>query len=165
MNAIATGFKNLRYLTIHVAFGISSLKDLAHWMPGVKTPTPMDEAFSSVLTKSIAEDFAKQLFDTRGASFLQMVTLKTGEKHRWFPQWAPLWANMEQQYATTIEISAPLNIGEQVCLNELENDSSKLRRLLQRRQFDRSHWFGKPKPLPLSRAPRVPQTPSLPMYN
>ncbi|KAF7157678.1 hypothetical protein CNMCM5623_002052 [Aspergillus felis] len=112
VSVIATGFKNLRRFSIHVGLGIAHAKDYHS----------MEEEFARVLTKSKAHDFAKRFFELRGPSVLEVVTLKTGENLRWFPQWHPKYAIAEEECTKIFEIYPPLEDNHEPRLNELESD-------------------------------------------
>jgi hypothetical protein len=55
-----------------------------------------------------------------------MITLKTGEDLRWFPQWHPEYAIAEEYYTKTFEIYSPLEDKHDPRLNELESDYTRL---------------------------------------
>ncbi|KAJ5157066.1 uncharacterized protein N7482_008166 [Penicillium canariense] len=159
VSVIATGFKNLCRLSIHVGLGI------AH----VKNDDSMEEKFARVLTESKAQDFAKRFFELRGPSVLEMITLKTGEKLRWFPQWHPRYADAEKHCAKIFEIYAPLEDNDEPRLNELESDYARWMRGLEegysgfRSLNSKNHSNADSKPQRLSRSPRVFKDPAFPL--
>ena len=58
-----------------------------------------------------------------------MITLKSGEKLRWFPQWTPMWAEAEKDYAKIFEIYAPLDDNYQPRLYERETPHARMERM------------------------------------
>lgn len=115
MQAIATRFKNLRELTIHVGLGISIA------IKNAQNGFPLTKAFNSVLTKEIARVSARQFLDCRGLSKLKKLTLKTGEDLRWFPQWHPGYADAEEECSRIFEIDARLGQDGEISLKELDS--------------------------------------------
>lgn len=118
---MATRFKKLRQLYIHVALLVA----YAELFPPQEEPdsdgdynvpdndddddddsqrNKMEEICESTLTESTAKDFSKRFFEHRGPSLLERIQLKTGEHLRWFPQWRPLYSQLETKYAREFQI-------------------------------------------------------------
>jgi hypothetical protein len=129
----------------------------------------MEEEFARVLTKSKAQDFAKRFFELRGPSVLEMITLKTGENLRWFPQWHPGYARAEEHCTKIFEIYAPLEDNHEPRLNELESDYACLLRELEEDGMadynSKNRSSADSKPQRLSRSPRVFKAPACPLSN
>ncbi|KAF3385073.1 hypothetical protein F1880_001867 [Penicillium rolfsii] len=154
--ALATGFKDLRRLYVHVGLGI------AH----VEEPSTMSEVFPQVLTQSKAQDFAKQFFDLRGPSALKEITLRTGENLRWFPQWRPAYAREEESCENTFKFCAPLEVNNEPRLFESDTAEDRLtRELLENEMAYQRRFNPKPKPQRLSRSPRIFKDPAFPLPN
>ncbi|KAJ5764332.1 hypothetical protein N7533_003013 [Penicillium manginii] len=146
VKAIATGFKNLHQLSIHVGLRLPLLIKTCE---ADKTDDLLgfnDNYFKSVLTDETAQAFANRFFACRGPSAVKKITLQTGESLRWFPQWPPWYAESEGQHARTFEAYPPQHQGDEPCLKELMSDSEGV--------FPSSDSSEK-KPQRLSRAPRV----------
>lgn len=119
------------------------------------------------MTESKAQDFAKKFFELRGPSVLEMITLRTGENLRWFPQWHPGYANAEEHCAKIFEIYAPSEDNDEPRLKELESDYARLMRELEedsRAYLDSmDHSNADSEPQRLSRSPRVFKDPAFPL--
>lgn len=160
---MATGFKNLRRLSIHIGLGIAHAEDhrSEDSEDSEDSEVSLKEVFSQVLTKSKAEDFAKRFFELRGPSVLEKITLRTGEKLRWFPQWHPEYATAEEECAKIFEIYAPLEDDHEPRLNQLKTEYDRLREwdeeriALLRGDSIMNSSSAVSKPQPLSRSPRV----------
>ena len=155
---MTTRFKNLRRLSIHVPLGltdhvkVSSIEEL-----GLVSA----RSVGLVLTRSHAQSFAKRLFELRGPSALKIVTLKSGEELRWFPQWSPMWAGAEEEYGKIFEIYAPLDIdNDQLRINEMESSPLKreFARIMRKREEQWSrHTANLSRIPPINRIiPRIP---------
>jgi hypothetical protein len=99
LKTLATGFVKLRHLTLHCEVGID-------W----KNSWPGDESQGPLLPRldgDLAKEFAEPFFTLRSWSRLDMLTLKTGETLRRFPQWPPKWLSEERGNTKTIHIRAP----------------------------------------------------------
>ncbi|OKP14567.1 hypothetical protein PENSUB_13919 [Penicillium subrubescens] len=159
VRALATGFKNLHRLSIHIGLGIAHAEE---------NPS-MEEDFPQVLTESKAQDFGKRFFELRGPSVLETITLKTGENLRWFRQWQPMYARAEGNCAKVFEIYAPIEGNDEPRLKELESDDDRWFREFQERNM--AHWNSTrqfnadSKPQRLSRSPRVFKDQAFPLSN
>jgi hypothetical protein len=160
VKAIATSFKDLRELSIHVGLRLSHLinicnADRKNDGHGIRNR----EVFKSILTDEKAQAFAKRFFECRGPSNLKKITLQTGEDLRWFPQWSPWYADAERRHAKIFEAYQPLRQGDEPYLEELMSNYARFRE--SRRVSLRSNLREEKRPR-LSRAPRVLQASGFP---
>ncbi|KAI0544973.1 hypothetical protein F4679DRAFT_494229 [Xylaria curta] len=112
LKTLATRFKNLRRLILHLELGIASVE--------VRTgPNGLSEESANliepVLTEDSARGMGKQFFDWRSlssslswSSKLSLLVLKTGEPLRRFPEGEPFYARFERRHADTIEVHWPI---------------------------------------------------------
>ncbi|RMJ21816.1 hypothetical protein PHISP_07317 [Aspergillus sp. HF37] len=145
IDSIAKGFKNLRQLSIHVGLGIARLRN-EPIKPGAK------DIFAFELTESTTKDFARHFFEYRGPSVLERITLETGEPLRWFPQWQPKYAELEDESAKTVVVYPPLRSGDEPRVNMEETSLVWIAREIELRIDYRFSDSGPPR---LSRAPRI----------
>lgn len=133
----------------------------------MKDKFSMEEDFAQVLTASKAKDFANRLFKLRGPSVLEMITLKTGENLRWFPQWHPQYAEAEFRYAEIFEIYAPCDDNDEPHFKKSESEYIRLMRVLEEDSMAFWDSTGHPsaysKSQRLSRSPRIFKDPALPL--
>ncbi|KAI0476851.1 hypothetical protein F4859DRAFT_480437 [Xylaria cf. heliscus] len=112
LKTLATGFKNLRRLTLHLELGIASVTVR-------REPNGFAEESANliepVLTEASVRQMGKQFFGWRSSSSssswsskLSLLVLKTGEPLRRFPQWEPAFAKFERKHADTIEVHWPI---------------------------------------------------------
>ncbi|TGJ84184.1 hypothetical protein E0Z10_g4568 [Xylaria hypoxylon] len=105
LKALATGFRNLRRLTLHLELG---LKDVKGWRtPGAEECMQM----GPILTKDSAKEVGQQFFKWRSSSSLSVLVLKTGEPLRRYPQWEPPYSVFERMNGNTMEVYKPWNTG------------------------------------------------------
>ncbi|KAI1127540.1 hypothetical protein F5Y10DRAFT_191578 [Nemania abortiva] len=113
LKTLATGFKNLRRLTLHLELGIVGVVVR-------QRPTGFAEestnSIEPVLTEGSAREIGKQFFDWRSSSSssswssrLSLLVLKTGEPLRRYPQWEPAYVKFERRHADTIEVHWPID--------------------------------------------------------
>ncbi|KAJ5747313.1 uncharacterized protein N7511_009009 [Penicillium nucicola] len=119
ISALAKGFTNLSSISIHVASGLLHLKGQPRTKPGSSQwRPPLDE----VTAASVYESFRHQ---RDLASHLKKVTLKTGEDKRWFPQWKPDYATLEDKLSRLFEIRFSGEEGDEFGVRELESNYTK----------------------------------------
>ncbi|KAI0966906.1 hypothetical protein F4678DRAFT_262073 [Xylaria arbuscula] len=104
IKALATGFRNLRYLTLHLELGLRSVETRQISDP-IKPIEPM-------LTEDSAKEFGQRFFEWRPLSKLNVLLLKTGEPLRRYPQWEPGYSQFERKHKYEMEIYRPWNSGE-----------------------------------------------------
>ncbi|KAL2015122.1 hypothetical protein VTK56DRAFT_6296 [Thermocarpiscus australiensis] len=99
---LASGFPNLQHLALHLEVGIDFDK-------GWNRQLSIDERILlPMLDADLARAFAQPFFAWRQpGSKLKMLTLRTGEKLRRFPQWPPAYQDDERMRAVTIHVCAP----------------------------------------------------------
>ncbi|KAB5513566.1 hypothetical protein GE09DRAFT_1295011 [Coniochaeta sp. 2T2.1] len=97
---LAPRFANLRRLTLHSEVGLKW--DWKRDEPPLHLPA-FDEA--------MAKAFAALFFSQRGQSKLKLLTVKTGEDLRRFPQWSPAYERHERRATLTVRIRAPRGNG------------------------------------------------------
>ncbi|KAI0858484.1 hypothetical protein F4860DRAFT_486365 [Xylaria cubensis] len=112
LKILATKFKNLRRLILHLELGIASV-EMLRGLNGV-----LEESaglIEPVLTEGSAREIGKQFFDWRSlssssswSSKLSLLVLKTGEPLRRFPQFEPAYVQFERRNADTIEVHWPI---------------------------------------------------------
>ncbi|OIW33160.1 hypothetical protein CONLIGDRAFT_666507 [Coniochaeta ligniaria NRRL 30616] len=94
--SLASGFTNLRQLTLHCEVGID-------WAAQGRERKPL----LPILDVDLAKTFGQSFFALRPQSKLETLTLKAGEKLRRFPQWSPAYANDERKWSLIAHIRAP----------------------------------------------------------
>ncbi|KAI1812047.1 hypothetical protein GGS20DRAFT_592077 [Poronia punctata] len=104
IETLATGFKNLRRLTLHLEVGI-------------KTEYSDRELIQPQLNEASAREIGEQFFNLRSSSSspssnLSVFALKTGEPLRRFPQREPLFGRIERENTITVEVHKPRDIGD-----------------------------------------------------
>ncbi|KAI0903499.1 hypothetical protein F4823DRAFT_618382 [Ustulina deusta] len=105
LKALATGFRNLRRLTLHLELG---LKGVVGWQtPDLEKYTYMEPR----LKKESAQEVGQQFFKWRSSSKLCVLVLKTGEPLRRYPQWEPAYSVFEKENEGTMQIYRPWNTG------------------------------------------------------
>ncbi|KAI1146242.1 hypothetical protein F4825DRAFT_202096 [Nemania diffusa] len=112
LKTLATGFKNLRRLTLHLELGIAGVA--LRQGPGGFAEETVD-LVEPVLTEGSAREMGRQFFEWRSSSSpsswsskLSLLVLKTGEPLRRFPQWEPAFGRFERMNADTIEVHWPI---------------------------------------------------------
>ncbi|TRX89196.1 hypothetical protein FHL15_009894 [Xylaria flabelliformis] len=112
LKILATKFKNLRRLILHLELGIASV-EVQQGPNGL--PEESATLIEPVLTEGSAREMGKQFFDWRSlssssswSSKLSLLVLKTGEPLRRVPQWEPAYVQFERRNADTIEIHWPI---------------------------------------------------------
>ncbi|KAI1120339.1 hypothetical protein F5Y10DRAFT_258622 [Nemania abortiva] len=97
LKTLATGFRNLQRLILHLEVGIEDVKECTFIEP--------------ILSEDSARDVGQQFFKWRSSSKLSTLVLKTGEPLRRDPQWEPDSSCFERRNAETMEVSNPWNTG------------------------------------------------------
>lgn len=92
LKRLATGFRNLRRLTLHLEVGLDRKKCI-HIEPK--------------LNKDSAKEVGQEFFRWRSSTNLSVLVLKTGEPLRRFPQWHPKYSEFERENEYTIEVHRP----------------------------------------------------------
>ena len=109
IDVLATRFPNLRRLTLHSEVGINW--EWSRDDPPLQLPT-FDE--------DMAKAFAAPFFSRRGQSKLKLITIKTGEDLRRFPQWSPAYEGHEREATLTVRIRLPRKTGGEL---EIEDET------------------------------------------
>ncbi|KAI1744577.1 hypothetical protein F4680DRAFT_405341 [Xylaria scruposa] len=105
LRTLATGFKNLRRLTLHLELGLKSVE-------GMRSPDPETCVQTKpILNKDSAKEVGQQFFEWRSSSNLNTFVLKTGEPLRRYPQWEPAYSVFEKRNGETVEVHKPRNTG------------------------------------------------------
>jgi hypothetical protein len=115
--ALASGFTNLRHLTLHSELGIDFNNDSERTGRGSFLLPTFDE--------DLAKSFAESFFALRPRSRLQTLTLKTGEDLRRFPQWPPAYEELEHMSTLVVRIRAPSSPDSVLAVN-IERESEDL---------------------------------------
>ncbi|KAI0445765.1 hypothetical protein F4803DRAFT_559852 [Xylaria telfairii] len=103
LKALATGFGNLRRLTLHLELGIRTVR-------GFIGPEKEKTVYiQPILNEDSAKDVGGQFFKWRSSSKLSVLVLKTGETLRRYPQWEPPYSSFERKHATEMEVYNPWN--------------------------------------------------------
>ncbi|KAI3340742.1 hypothetical protein F4824DRAFT_452040 [Ustulina deusta] len=112
LKTLATRFKNLRRLILHLELGIAGVEVRQRPNGFAEESANLIEP---VLTEGSAREMGKQFFDWRSSSSssswsskLSLLVLKTGEPLRRFPQWEPAYFKFERRHADTIEVHWPI---------------------------------------------------------
>ncbi|KAI0188000.1 hypothetical protein EV127DRAFT_368631 [Xylaria flabelliformis] len=106
LKTLATGFKNLRRLALHLELGLKSVE-------GMGTPDPETcVLIEPILNKDSAREVGQQFFGWRSSSNLKTLALKTGEPLRRYPQWEPAYSVFEQRNGDIVEVHKPCNTGD-----------------------------------------------------
>ncbi|KAI0548513.1 hypothetical protein F4679DRAFT_550744 [Xylaria curta] len=106
LRTLATGFKNLRRLTLHLELGLKSVE-------GMRSPDPETCVLTKpILNKDSAREVGQQFFQWRSSSNLNTLVLKTGEPLRRYPQWEPGYSVVERGNEDTVEVHKPCNTGD-----------------------------------------------------
>ncbi|KAI0186296.1 hypothetical protein EV127DRAFT_439460 [Xylaria flabelliformis] len=112
LKILATKFKNLRRLILHLELGIANV-EVQQGPNGL--PEESVTFIEPVLTEGSAREMGKQFFDWRSlssssswSSKLSLLVIKTGEPLRRVPQWEPAYVQFERRNADTIEIHWPI---------------------------------------------------------
>ncbi|KAI0454703.1 hypothetical protein F5B21DRAFT_231651 [Xylaria acuta] len=105
LKTLATGFRNLRRLTLHLELGIRGVS-------GFRTLDPEECTYlEPILTKDSAKEVGQQFFKWRSSSKLSVLVLTTGEPLRRYTQWEPAYSMFERINEDTIEVYKPWNTG------------------------------------------------------
>jgi hypothetical protein len=105
LKALATGFGNLRRLTLHLELGLRDAE-------GGRTLNPKTCIYiEPILKKDSAKEVGQRFFKWRLLSKLNTLVFKTGEPLRRFPQWRPAYSLFELENADTMEVYKPCNTG------------------------------------------------------
>ncbi|KAI1323134.1 hypothetical protein F5Y16DRAFT_412811 [Xylariaceae sp. FL0255] len=100
---LATSFKNLRRLTLHLGLGIGSV-EVRREPEGFAQVS--GKLIEPVLTKDSAKDIGKRFFDWRSSSLLSSMG-----SSKLSLLWEPAYAQFERKYAETIEVHWPIGPG------------------------------------------------------
>ncbi|KAI1173097.1 hypothetical protein F4777DRAFT_559245 [Nemania sp. FL0916] len=110
--ALATGFRRLRSLTLHLEVGIDDTRNVNL---NVRTRNQQKQHYlhiMPILNKDSAKKAGKLLFGLRPpSSIMEVLILKTGEPLRRFPQWEPGAYRFERRNTDTIEVHRPRTSG------------------------------------------------------
>ncbi|KAI0419852.1 hypothetical protein F5X98DRAFT_372471 [Xylaria grammica] len=105
LKTLATGFKNLRRLTLHLELGLRQLE-------GQRTSSQEENMrIKPILTEGSAREVGQQFFTWSSLSKVGVLVLKTGEPLRRYPQWEPSYCRFERRHAETIEVYRPSHRG------------------------------------------------------
>ncbi|KPM35888.1 hypothetical protein AK830_g10676 [Neonectria ditissima] len=96
LETLAARFIKLRHLTLHCEVGIDWDEESSD-----------NKLCLPTLDEDLAKKFAQPFFTLRSRSRLEMLTLKTGEHLRRFPQREPLYRTVERGSSISIHIRAP----------------------------------------------------------
>ncbi|KAI0204959.1 hypothetical protein F4808DRAFT_316360 [Astrocystis sublimbata] len=100
LKPLASGFRNLRSLTLHLELG---LRSMGGWT------TPNEYIYIEPrLTKDAAQELGERFFRWRPPSKLSTLVLKTGEPLRRFSYWDPPFYVLEQEIGYTMVIHRPM---------------------------------------------------------
>ncbi|KAI1304808.1 hypothetical protein F5Y03DRAFT_168858 [Xylaria venustula] len=98
IKALATGFENLRYLTLHLELGLKNMETR-----NLKASDPI-KPIEPILTEDSAKEVGQRFFEWRPLSKLNVLLLKTGEPLRRYPQWEPNHSKFERKNTYEIEV-------------------------------------------------------------
>jgi len=106
---LASGFANLRHLTLHSEVGID-------WSNNRGQQKDREPLLLPKLDVDLAKTLAEPFFAARPRSRLQTLTIKTGEDLRRFPQWPPAYERHERSATLTVRIRAPSSPGGELAV-------------------------------------------------
>ncbi|KAL3492438.1 hypothetical protein BJX62DRAFT_109393 [Aspergillus germanicus] len=113
LSKLATGFKNLKSLSMHFELGL----------PDIKHPITPTINYTSV--RSIAQSFFTERKQSGLNTDIFTLTLWTGSSHRRWPQWEPPYVSFEKLYTATYEIRLPADAetgSDEVHVRHLEKE-------------------------------------------
>ncbi|KAI1755774.1 hypothetical protein F4782DRAFT_486940 [Xylaria castorea] len=105
LKALATGFRNLRRLTLHLELGLKGVN--GGLMPYLEKCINIQP----ILSQDSAKEVGQQFFEWRSSSELNTLVLKTEEPLRRYPQWEPPYSRFERRNGNTMEIYKPWTRG------------------------------------------------------
>ncbi|KAI1287849.1 hypothetical protein F5Y03DRAFT_380258 [Xylaria venustula] len=110
LKTLATGFRNLQRLTLHLELGLSRFN------AEQRSPYEENVCLEPHLNKESAQRLGQQFFSWRSSrlssSKLSVLALKTGEPLRRWPQWEMSFTTFERESGLTIEVHRPWKEGE-----------------------------------------------------
>ncbi|KAI0406536.1 hypothetical protein F4802DRAFT_596232 [Xylaria palmicola] len=105
LKILATGFRNLQSLTLHLELGLRNLE-------GRRAPDPENSAhIKPMLTEDSAKEVGRNFFKWRSSARLNKLVLMTGESLRRYPQWEPGFSVFERKNTYTMVLHRPRNMG------------------------------------------------------